>query len=1461
MGDTTWKQIALEHRQKEIANANEIMYGRIEKQAKEESQIKKESREHVKRVLDIKKHTKRLKENGRLHKEMLLRKENELLHARIERARPQYTLKSMKEWYKYHQNFKDGRRTDPTAGHIMKVSSKLLPESLPKVSDSLDGGFRRAQTPIFQSSVLSKGKKDKSQQRPSTSPVKLQHSASMSLLNLMNSGSEVMAFPEMPGFPLSGKAGRMSMSSGNNRDGDVVNHKRLSILAGYKADVSEEKVLDATTGDELLAHMVEMEALYVQEEENKEEDMEDDASITECLHSRPFSIPYDHRNCCVQVRVNKNPNLLAEETLEFRVYNLETPPQILSKRNIPESRAKTIVNAKSNAMHKVATEENMGNLRTMLIEMFQEVDDDGNGFLTFDEFEILMEKMELGVSKQELRFVISEADDNGNGVVDFDEFVPLAVDLIQSFSAKIKAKLEIGEEEVADDLELASTRAALQSETDTIAQTCLEKLKCFDTHGYGVIRIGDLKRCLINVSHMGIKEIEINLVANLLPKDSHGRAIYSNFPSCFTNARFAAEKMARVDNSKSPICRKLIELCNKQELIENSGGDEESGFGLINVRNFTHILQNPEFNLSRLQVLVLMSESYTTDGMLQYYQYVPTLARTIEKMFDPKVLRQRAELITKTDLSVDALLEKMPPNALDERLFALFKSHDIDHNGVLNEEEFRRCLDSLDLGLSRDEILLFLISADSTHKCLISFEDFKRFFKENLKNLNSDKHLRTVQNLVHSSSSSKKAVSIKDQRSSSKLLRGRETAPGEKEMTTEEISAHMKNSLRTIFQTLDPENHGSVSFTEVDKVLRQLNASISEYQLSVILAEVPIDDHGNLRYNEFIPKLVALLMAFRANEEAEEVRHEKEDKAYKKAEQAIKKSPHVMNSIIQFLKQRFLVIDTSTDDPKEKQSAVIAAIKNSHSGLTAKEANILSSKFCKLMFNKGPRRGSVSTTSSGSLHLKIGHRSGKSSRRASDGAVHDPDESPQRAARHDFSEIGVSDSHDSHDGNSRSGKLYCGITSADIKAHVYEVRKQSLVRSYLEIDADTVDFKVFDALHQESLTLIEDGLVESGSKYIPASTAMNILRYHSALHLDRSQIFSIMTLADHCYDETHKNVHYVKFAAFAANIIVGLHTEDNDRHEDDEKIHNEDISLLNGLTDEEMDSYLQQSFTKYELNDSSHKHEVELEVFKKIIKETPKVDYSDKEVAFIVNTFPVSETGMIHWGEYMHWAHGMAHSIARDRLVNRQELLQKQAPKASPIKIDHTNDDNKSVDSVIPINETLSPTIQILHSSTQEKEKEKRLDELAVLAQKVMNYVKIKLQGGEATVAFPDDPSNKKAVNGSSEVIEDDAAEVLQILKASKMVPCISDLDNANDINYKTKRIACLFNIIAVNSVILRISLISIDGRYVIYQDLPISLPSLGLVDSDLAREFASNCADLLYIETSYTGEVLKMRV
>jgi Ca2+-binding EF-hand superfamily protein len=51
--------------------------------------------------------------------------------------------------------------------------------------------------------------------------------------------------------------------------------------------------------------------------------------------------------------------------------------------------------------------------------MFEEIDTDKNGYLTFDEFQKLLSKLELGISHNELGLLINEADDDHNGVVDY----------------------------------------------------------------------------------------------------------------------------------------------------------------------------------------------------------------------------------------------------------------------------------------------------------------------------------------------------------------------------------------------------------------------------------------------------------------------------------------------------------------------------------------------------------------------------------------------------------------------------------------------------------------------------------------------------------------------------------------------------------------------------------------------------------------------------------------------------------------------------------------------------------------------------------------------------------------------------------------------------------------------------------------------------------------------------------
>ena len=107
-----------------------------------------------------------------------------------------------------------------------------------------------------------------------------------------------------------------------------------------------------------------------------------------------------------------------------------TPRVLLASRTVPIDEVYNIINSDMNQhkIHAVADGGDLVSLRALLIQMFKEADDDGNGYLTYDEFEILMEKVELGIKSADLRYVIQEADENENGVVEFEEFVPLAVD-------------------------------------------------------------------------------------------------------------------------------------------------------------------------------------------------------------------------------------------------------------------------------------------------------------------------------------------------------------------------------------------------------------------------------------------------------------------------------------------------------------------------------------------------------------------------------------------------------------------------------------------------------------------------------------------------------------------------------------------------------------------------------------------------------------------------------------------------------------------------------------------------------------------------------------------------------------------------------------------------------------------------------------------------------------------------
>ena len=56
-------------------------------------------------------------------------------------------------------------------------------------------------------------------------------------------------------------------------------------------------------------------------------------------------------------------------------------------------------------------------------EVFNLVDVDRGGSISCDELGVLMETLGIKCSPEELKLMVEEIDENGNGLIDFDEFV------------------------------------------------------------------------------------------------------------------------------------------------------------------------------------------------------------------------------------------------------------------------------------------------------------------------------------------------------------------------------------------------------------------------------------------------------------------------------------------------------------------------------------------------------------------------------------------------------------------------------------------------------------------------------------------------------------------------------------------------------------------------------------------------------------------------------------------------------------------------------------------------------------------------------------------------------------------------------------------------------------------------------------------------------------------------------
>ena len=135
MKNQRWRKLAKDRKEKILAIDNEHFNKRLAVAETKMSIYTAANIKHMDIINGMKKHMGRLPEQARIRKRKELKRENKFLMTRLENARPKTSVAELKTWYQHHINFKDNRRSDPTAGHIMKsVTKGLLPSLRPPMS-------------------------------------------------------------------------------------------------------------------------------------------------------------------------------------------------------------------------------------------------------------------------------------------------------------------------------------------------------------------------------------------------------------------------------------------------------------------------------------------------------------------------------------------------------------------------------------------------------------------------------------------------------------------------------------------------------------------------------------------------------------------------------------------------------------------------------------------------------------------------------------------------------------------------------------------------------------------------------------------------------------------------------------------------------------------------------------------------------------------------------------------------------------------------------------------------------------------------------------------------------------------------------------------------------------------------------------------------------------------------------
>ena len=323
-------------------------------------------------------------------------------------------------------------------------------------------------------------------------------------------------------------------------------------------------------------------------------------------------------------------------------------------------------------------------LENLLIELFKEADTDNSGTLDPAEFAGLMATAQLGLSKQELKFLLADADENSDGSISYAEFVPLAVEVVQTM--RLKQRYEDYAADIGEEMRWGAEQIIGPPDGITAAvQQAGSKM------GVSALSKGQLKS-LLKQPALGLSKQQASMAAAAVPYDEGDTVAIS----------WLCEELygILVDTVAEGLAQQNLGAVGEEiEAVFKFYDKEDTG--LIDKKVAKTALNQAFPFLTRLQVSSLVGDApVDLDGQITWRPYLPKLEAVIKAFADPEALKERAELAVRAEFQPVAMMNNMDRAKFDEQMTMLFKEADKDNSGALDLNELAALLKSGDLGLS-----------------------------------------------------------------------------------------------------------------------------------------------------------------------------------------------------------------------------------------------------------------------------------------------------------------------------------------------------------------------------------------------------------------------------------------------------------------------------------------------------------------------------------------------------------------------------------------------------------------------------------------------------------------------------------------------------------------------------------------------------------------------------------------